>query len=79
MTNIHYELAEDSKVLMDIYNIKGQKVETLVNEVKVAGKYFITWNAENLSSGIYLLQFESKAGRVVQKVILLTHLSTKKP
>lgn len=70
-TNIHYELAETGNVLLEIYNIKGQKMTTLLNEEKEAGKHSLTWNAENLGSGIYLLRYETPALKEVRKLILL--------
>jgi flagellar hook assembly protein FlgD len=71
VTNIHYELAEDGKVLLEIYNIKGQKVETLINDAVKAGKHDVAWNAEKRGSGIYLLHFTSAGFEEVKKIILL--------
>ncbi|MCF7920303.1 MAG: tandem-95 repeat protein [Candidatus Cloacimonetes bacterium] len=71
VTNIQYEIAKSGNVLLEIYNLKGQKVETLVNEAVVAGKHSITWNAENMSSGIYLLRYETGDMMGMKKVILL--------
>ena len=70
-TTIHYSLAKAGLVKVELYNMLGQKIRTLVNEYKPAGRYTISFNAENLSSGIYLYQIQ--AGRFAQtrKMILM--------
>jgi type IX secretion system substrate protein/dockerin type I repeat protein len=71
VTNIQYELAEDGKVIIDIYNIRGQKVETLVDDYFEAGKHSVIWNADNRSSGIYFLGYETGGMSVIRKLMLL--------
>ena len=70
-TNICFELSDDSDVLLEIYNIKGQKVTTLVNESFEVGRHIVTWDAENFVSGIYLLRFVTAEGSNVKKLVLL--------
>ena len=58
-TNIEYSLRNPARVHLDIYDIRGRLVQTLVNEVHDMGFYSITWNGLNknlkpVSSGIYL-------------------------
>jgi hypothetical protein len=71
VTNIQYELAETGKVLLEIYNMKGRKVDTLIDEKIEAGKHSIIWNAAGFSSGIYFLSFETEIRRETKKLILL--------
>ncbi len=57
-TTIMYDILEPSSVLLEIYNLRGQKVRTLVNEFKNTGKHSIVWNSRDdkgssLPSGIY--------------------------
>jgi hypothetical protein len=52
-TTIKYQLPNDSKVVVTIYNVIGQVVATLVNSVETAGYKEVTWNAENAASGVY--------------------------
>jgi hypothetical protein len=49
----------------------GKEIETLVNEEKPAGTYELTWNSENLPSGVYFYQLT--AGKFIQtkKMILI--------
>ncbi|HSP87164.1 MAG TPA: M1 family aminopeptidase, partial [Ignavibacteriaceae bacterium] len=52
-TTISYQVASKSHVTLKIYNILGNEVATLVNEVQSAGEYKVDFNAETLSSGVY--------------------------
>ncbi|MCF7920924.1 MAG: T9SS type A sorting domain-containing protein [Candidatus Cloacimonetes bacterium] len=70
-TNIRYGLAESGNVLLEIYNLKGQKVETLFNDIVEAGKHEIAWNAECLTSGIYYIRMTCGAVVETRKVVLL--------
>ncbi|MCF7920952.1 MAG: DUF1565 domain-containing protein [Candidatus Cloacimonetes bacterium] len=56
---------------ISIYNLKGQKVVTLVNEPFEAGSHKVTWNAFGQSSGIYLLRFVTDRKSETKKLILL--------
>jgi len=70
-TNIVFELSFGSNVLIEIYNIKGQKVTTLVNDPYKAGSHKVTWNAVGQSSGIYLMRFNTAETSETKKLILL--------
>jgi Big-like domain-containing protein/cadherin-like protein/type IX secretion system substrate protein/centrosomal CEP192-like protein/peptidase C39-like protein len=70
-TTIRLELTDPEKVLVEVYNIKGQKIETLLNTSLPAGEHFIKWNATNQSSGIYFLHYLSDSGNEIRKMILL--------
>ena len=52
-TKIRYQLPQESKVAIKIYNILGSEEMEILNEQKGAGIYEIEFNSENLSSGIY--------------------------
>jgi len=70
-THIHYQLAADSRVLLTIYDILGNEVAVLVDEVKPAGKYEIRFDASHLSSGMYLYKLTVGNYTKVQKMLLL--------
>jgi peptidyl-prolyl cis-trans isomerase B (cyclophilin B) len=76
-TVISFELPEDSHVRLSIYNILGQHKIQLSDEVLKAGYYNKTWNASEMSAGVYLyeIQIESmESGRnysSVKKMLLL--------
>ena len=71
-TTINFSLKSDSDVLLQIYNIKGQLIETLINENKHAGYHNIEWNAKDISSGIYLYKLNVNGKtEAVKKCLLL--------
>jgi len=63
-TTITFTLQNDSQVLLNIYNVKGQVVKTLINDYRRAGAYQINWNGRDdaglsLSSGVYFYRFRA--------------------
>ena len=68
---IRYSVPQSSDVVIKVFDILGNEIETLVNEEKTVGTYEITWTADNLPSGIYLYQL--RAGSYVQtrKMVLM--------
>ena len=63
-TKINYSIHQSTQVTVKLFDILGNEIETLVNEEKLTGTYEITWNAENISSGVYLYRIQ--AGDFVQ-------------
>ena len=53
-TKISYLLPEDAKVMLKVYDMLGTEVAELVNGMKSAGHYEATFDASNLSSGVYI-------------------------
>ncbi len=75
-TNISFDLAENGPVNLTIYNIKGQRVRTLVNERLSPGNYNFKWNGKNeynkpVASGVYFFRLKSPRFTGVTKAILL--------
>ncbi|MCK4694224.1 MAG: T9SS type A sorting domain-containing protein, partial [Candidatus Cloacimonetes bacterium] len=75
-TTINYTLKEDTKVILEIYNIKGQKVRTLVDKHLEASNHMVVWNGRNdsgksVSSGIYFYKMKSGNYSSTKKMILL--------
>ena len=68
-TSISFDLPEAGKVSLNVYNLKGALVGTLLNESKVAGTYQYKWKPnKELSSGVYLLELRSKNNYKQQKI-----------
>jgi len=70
-TSIKYQMPELSFVSIKIYDVLGNKIKTLVNEVKPAGSYEIDFNASGNASGIYFYQLKTQSYSETKKMILL--------
>ncbi len=70
-TKIRYNLPQSTKVKINVYDIAGHRVKTLVNEPKTAGRYEIIFNSSQLASGVYLYTLEAGGFRQVKKMVLL--------
>ncbi|MBE0570028.1 MAG: exo-alpha-sialidase [Ignavibacteriaceae bacterium] len=55
-TTIRYELPQDGQVTIEIFDILGQKVKTILNEFKKADRYEVTFSSTGLASGVYIYQ-----------------------
>ena len=71
VTTIRYSVPELSKVQIKVYDVLGNEISTLVNEEKPAGTYEITWDAANLSSGVYFYQIKAGEFTGTKKMILI--------
>lgn len=63
-TTIRYNLPEPGFVNIEIYDIMGRRIQTLVSQDQPAGSHSVVWNASNVSSGVYL--YRIAAGDFVQ-------------
>jgi hypothetical protein len=75
-TTIKYSLAREGQVTIDIFNIRGQKINTLVNGVMSAGLHTVQWNGDDadgksVSSGIYFYRMNNEGTSSVKKMILM--------
>jgi hypothetical protein len=70
-TKIRYQLPNESKVVIKIYNILGSEVMELVNDKREAGVYEVEFNADNLSSGTYIYKISADNFVQTKKMILL--------
>jgi len=70
-TTISYQIPEDGSVTLKIYDTLGKEITTLVNGEKQRGKYNITFDASNLTSGIYFYSLTSGSFKETKKLILL--------
>jgi hypothetical protein len=58
-------------VTLKIFNLLGQEVATLVNEVKQAGSYEVTWDASGMASGVYFYRLQVRDFVEAKKLILV--------
>jgi len=70
-TNISFSIPQKSFVSVIVFNVIGQQVAELVNGIKEAGNYNITFNAAGLTSGIYLYEIKAENFNSVKKMLLL--------
>ena len=70
-TTIAYSIPGNEIVTMKVFDVLGKEAATLVNERKVAGEYSISFNAQDLPSGIYFYQLRSGNFVETKKMILM--------
>ncbi len=69
-TTISYSLPQAGMVKLEIYNLLGQKLETLVNEYQATGEHQLRWQSGVLPSGIYFYKFQAGKYSETKKLIL---------
>jgi hypothetical protein len=71
-TVITYAVPQNGHVSIDVFNVLGQKVSTLVNQEQIAGTHSISWNAaeSGLSSGMYMYRMQAGTFSQVKKMLL---------
>ena len=70
-TTISYILPAQSNVVLNVYNLLGQKVSTLVNGQNSAGEHSVHFDASNLASGVYVYKIQAGKYSAVKKLMLL--------
>jgi hypothetical protein len=70
-TTVRYDLPSDAHVKAALYDILGQQVSTLIDEVMPAGSHNLRFSGGSLSSGVYLLRVQASDFVATQKLVLL--------
>ena len=75
-TVIEFSVASKSRVTIEVYNVLGQKIRTLVDETKPAGNYSVTWDGvdqdgADVASGVYLYRIKTGDFSRTNKMLLL--------
>ena len=75
-TSIKFVLAFESNLRIDIYNIKGQKVKTLLDTHYNAGEHSISWNGKDdngsdVVSGVYFYKMQTNEFVAIKKMMLM--------
>lgn len=70
-TTIEYSLKSTSPIVLKIYNVIGQEVSTLVNQVQTAGTYRVTFDASRLATGVYFYKLQAGQFTSIKKMMLL--------
>jgi hypothetical protein len=71
VTRISFSLPVTNRVSVQIFDLSGRLIETLVNDIQPAGQHSITWESRNASSGVYLVRVETSDFKDTRKVVLL--------
>jgi predicted carbohydrate-binding protein with CBM5 and CBM33 domain len=69
-TKIVYRLENDAFVTINVYDVFGKKVSTLVNRNQSSGEHEVTFNGENLSTGVYFYVFQIGSYIEAKRMIL---------
>ncbi len=75
-TTIYYEVPQAGQVTIEVYNIIGQRVRTLVSEDKSAGVYSVSWtgadeSGREVASGIYLYRLNAPGFSAIKNMVLM--------
>jgi protocatechuate 3,4-dioxygenase beta subunit len=70
-TTIAFDIPSQSFVSLRVYNILGQEVAALVDEVRPAGRYHERWNANTIASGIYFYAIRAGSFTETRKMVLI--------
>jgi hypothetical protein len=70
-TEISFTLVKSEKVKLAVYNLLGKEVAVLVNGTRNAGSQTVTFDAKNLSSGVYFYKLEAGSTMLAKKMMLL--------
>jgi len=75
-TTIHFNIPTKGKTTVEVFNIKGQLVKTLLNDSVNAGEHRVTWsgldnNGASVTSGVYFYRVQTESDSLVNKMILL--------
>ncbi len=71
VTIINYSVPKQGSVKLTVFDMLGRKVSELVNEFKTPGRYELSFNGENLSTGVYYYRFEAEGFSETRKMILV--------
>jgi len=70
-TTIGYQLSADSNVEINIFGISGKQIATLYHGDQEAGSYELTWNANDMPSGVYIVRMVAGDFMATQKIVLI--------
>jgi hypothetical protein len=70
-TQIEFGVPKEARVTLEVYNLLGQKVATLVDEMQTAGYHTVNFNASSLPSGLYLYRMQAGEQSFIRKMMLV--------
>ncbi|MAJ43229.1 MAG: hypothetical protein CMF96_00605, partial [Candidatus Marinimicrobia bacterium] len=70
-TNISYILPVDTHVTINIFDIEGRNITTLIDRINTVGSHRVEWNASNYPSGVYFVKLEAGEFKQTQKIMFI--------
>ena len=70
-THIRFNIPETANAKLTVFNVMGEEVATLVNDVMQAGGHTVSWNAASMPTGVYFYQLESGNFSQTKKLLLV--------
>jgi hypothetical protein len=70
-TKIGFSVPRETQARLEVYNMLGQKVATVLDEHMEPGYYTVTFDASTMPSGVYLYRLVTSSGSLVRKMILM--------
>ena len=70
-TDIRFTLPESQNLKISVFNLMGQEVAVISDGMFKVGKNSVTWNADNVSSGVYLINLQGEGLNAVHKMVLM--------
>ena len=70
-TNFEFRIANCAPTTLKVFDVLGRQVTTLVDEMKQAGEYKVTWDASKMASGIYFYRLQAGAFVETKKMMLI--------
>jgi lysophospholipase L1-like esterase len=70
-TALRYSLTAPTRVTVELYDLRGRRIETLEDRVADAGPHRVVFSAHGLPSGIYFYRVQTRDGATIGKVVLL--------
>jgi len=71
VTKLSFNITNDANVLLEVYDVNGRIVETLINDLFQSGSHEISWDASQYSSGMYFVRMMSGSFEKSQKIMLI--------
>lgn len=71
ITNIKFSIPTQANVQLSVFNALGENIITLVDEIRPVGNYKVTFDASNMSSGLYFYRLVSGSNTITKSMLLL--------
>jgi len=70
-TMLEFDVPVEDRIVLQVFDVLGQHLRTIVDEVLPAGRFRIAWNAQGLSSGVYYCRMQSGTFAATRKLVLV--------